>query len=79
MTPNTQILSTEQIIIEFPTKSTANLNLFTYDLGTGLIDGSYIKVDVIGGSFSNTFMKCRIFHGDVTYGKSAKIACGSFT
>lgn len=79
MTPNTQILANEQIVIEFPTKSTAGLKLFTKDLSTGLADGSYIKVDVIGGTFTNSFMKCRLFHGDVTYAKSAKIVCGGLT
>ena len=79
ITPNTQILADEQIVIQFPTKSTAGLKLFTYDLSTGLIDGSFIKVDIIGGDFTNTFMKCRLFHGDVNFAKSAKIVCGAFT
>jgi hypothetical protein len=78
LTPNTQILTTEQIIIEFPTKSTSGLVLFQNDLGTGLTDGSDIKVDVIGGDFTNTFMKCRLFLGDSTFSKSTKIVCGAF-
>jgi hypothetical protein len=78
LTPNTQIMTTEQIIIEFPTKSTSGLVLFQNDLGTGLTDGSDIKVDVIGGDFTNTFMKCRLFWGDSTYSKSTKIVCGAF-
>jgi hypothetical protein len=78
LTPNTQILQTEQIILEFPTKSTAGLELFDKDLGTGLGDGADIKMDVIGGTFSNTFMKCRLFWGDPNFAKSTKIVCGRF-
>ena len=78
LTPNTQILTTEQIIIDFPTKSTAGLVLFQNDLGTGLADGVDIKMDVIGGDFSNTFMKCRLFWGDSAFSKSTKIVCGAF-
>jgi hypothetical protein len=77
LTPNTQILTTEQIIIDFPTKSTAGLVLFQNDLGTGLADGGDIKVDVIGGDFGNTFMKCRLFWGDSAFSKSTKIVCGA--
>jgi hypothetical protein len=78
LTPNTQILQTEQIILEFPTKSTAGLTLFDKDLGTGLGDGADIKMDVIGGTFSNTFMKCRLFWGDPNFAKSTKVVCGRF-
>lgn len=78
LTPTTQILTTEQIILDFPTKSTGNLVLFQNDLGTGLSDGSDIKVDIIGSDFTNTFMKCRLFWGDSTFSKSTRIVCGGF-
>ena len=52
--------------------------MFSNNLGTGLTDGSDIKVDIIGGDFTNTFMKCRIFLGDSIFAKSVKIVCGEF-
>lgn len=67
------------MIIEFPTISTAGLVLFQNDLGTGLSDGSNINVDIIGGSFSNTFMTCKLFLGDYANSKSTKIVCGQFS
>jgi hypothetical protein len=79
LTPTTTIETTEQLTFEFPTKSTAGLLLFDDDLGTGLADGAFINADVIGGDFSNSFMKCKIFHGDQTFAKSAKIVCGEFS
>jgi hypothetical protein len=79
LTPTTTIQTFQQIVIEFPTKSSAGATLFSNDLGTGLIDGSLIPVDVIDGDFDNTFMKCRLFYGDQTNSKNAKVVCGSFT
>jgi hypothetical protein len=79
LTPTTTIQTNQQIVVEFPTKSSAGANLFSNDLGTGLTDGSLIAVDVIDGNFDNTFMKCRLFYGDQANSKNAKIVCGSFT
>lgn len=53
--------------------------LFAKDLGTGLSDGSIIPTDVIGGNFDNTLMTCRLFWGDQTNSKNAKVVCGSFS
>jgi hypothetical protein len=81
ITPSTQILATQQIVVEFPTKdnSASGLVLFTNDLGYGLTDGNVIKTDIIGGDFNNGFMTCQLFNGDSTHSKSAKIVCGQFT
>ncbi len=55
------------------------MNLFANDLGTVTADGGDIITDIIGGSFTTSFMKCRLFYGDQTYHKPAKIVCGGFT
>ena len=39
LTPTTTIQTHHQIVIEIPTKSSAGMNLFADDLGTGLNDG----------------------------------------
>ena len=48
-------------------------------MGTGTADGQDIITDVIGGDFSTTDMKCRLFHGDQTNYKPARVICSSFT
>lgn len=76
--PTTTIAPTHQLVIEIPTKSISGQNLFSGDLGSGLSDNSWFPTDVITG-FSNAFMVCRLFKGDQTNGKNAKIVCGSFS
>lgn len=68
----------DQIVIEIPTKSSAGLNLFANDLGSGLSDGSNFVTDIVSGAFSTTFMNCRIFLGDQSNYKPVRIVCGAF-
>ena len=42
-------------------------------------DGGDLTTDVIDGDFTNSFMKCRLFHGDQTNSKAARIICGDFS
>lgn len=48
-----------------------------YANGTSYADGDSIPFDMLN-AFSQSFMVCRLFHGDQTNGKPAKIVCGSF-
>ena len=79
LTPSTTIQTHHQIVIEVPTRGADGRNLFADDLGTGVSDGGDLTTDVIDGDFSNTFMKCRLFHGDQTNYKAARIICGDFS
>lgn len=79
LTPTTTIGQYDQIVIEIPTKSAAGVALFANDLGTGTPDGGNIITDVIGGTFTTSFMSCRLFWGDQANSKPAKIVCGGFT
>jgi hypothetical protein len=79
VSPTTTILTTQQLIIEVPTASSSGMNLFANDLGTGLADGANIPIDILGGSFSQGFMTCRLFQGDQARSRPGKIVCGSFT
>jgi hypothetical protein len=78
LTPTTTITTTDQIVIEVPTKSSAGTSLFADDLGLGINDGGDMTIDIIGGDFTNTFMKCRLFHGDQSNSKVARIICANF-
>ena len=78
MTPTTTITVNDQIVIEIPTKSSTGTAAFANDLGTGTADGDQITYDIIKGDFTTGFMICRLFHGDQTNGKNAKIICGGF-
>jgi hypothetical protein len=53
--------------------------LFSNTLGYSQ-DNLDVPVDVMdsAGDFANGFMKCRVFLGDSTYSKPAKIVCGQF-
>lgn len=66
-------------MIEVPTISASGATLFNNDLGTGVTDGSNIPYDNLGSSFSQTFMKCRLFYGDQASHKPGKIVCGQFS
>lgn len=79
LTPTTTIGQNDQIVIEVPTKGSSGTTYYANDLGTGISDGGDMKTDVIGGTFSNSFMNCRLFLGDQTNGKPARIVCGGFT
>ena len=79
LTPTTTIQTHHQIVIEVPTKGTDGRTLFANDLGTGVSDGGDLTTDVIDGDFTNTFMKCRLFHGDQGNSKAARIVCGDFS
>ena len=79
LSPTTVIDTNDQIVIEIPTRSSKGTNLFANDLGTGLDDGEDITTDIIDGAFTDTFMKCRLFHGSQTYYKPAKVICGDFS
>lgn len=79
LTPTTTILTTQQIVIEVPTVSASGATLFANDLGTGVTDGQDIPYDNLGSSFSQTFMKCRLFYGDQANSKPGKIVCGQFS
>lgn len=76
ITPTTTIQTTQQIVIEVPTKSTAGSNLFADDLGTGIADGATLPVDILASPFSSGFMSCRLFKGDQANYKPARIVCG---
>ena len=76
ITPTTTITMTHQIIIEVPTKSSKGATLFANDLGLGLADGAIMPIDIMEAPFANGFLKCRLFHGDRTHYKPAKIVCG---
>jgi hypothetical protein len=78
ITPTTTITTTQQLVIEVPTISASGVNLFNNDLGYGTADGSFVNVDILGGSFSQGFMQCKLFSGSRTYYKNAKIICGNF-
>lgn len=83
VTPTTTILTTQQLVIEIPTKGTNGYALFANDLGytyangTAYADGDSIPFDMLVG-FSQNFMVCRLFYGDQANGKPARIVCGSF-
>lgn len=79
LTPTTTIGQYDQIVVEIPTRGSDGTTYYANDLGTGIADGGDIKTDVISGAFSNTFMNCRLFLGDQSNYKSAKIICGGFT
>lgn len=78
LTPTTTIAQTDSIVIEIPTKSTIGTNLYANDLGTGIADGGDLTTDILGSDFPTNFMNCRLFHGDQTNSKLAKIVCGNF-
>lgn len=81
--PTTTIQTTQQLVIEIPTKGIdgnilyANNLGMTYANGTSYGDGDSIPFDMLN-SLSQSFMVCRMFHGDQTNGKPARIVCGSF-
>jgi hypothetical protein len=79
LTPTITILTTQQLVIEIPTIGANGNVLFANDLGTGVTDGQSIPYDNLGSDFSQTFMTCRLFLGDRTNYKPAKIVCGQFT
>lgn len=83
VTPTTTIQTTQQLVIEIPTKGSNGYALFannlgmTYANGTSYADGDSIPFDMMN-SFSQSFMVCRLFHGDQANSKPARIVCGSF-
>ncbi len=77
ITPTTTIQTTQQLIIEVPTKSSAGAYLFSNDLGTGIADGNTIPIDILAAPFSTGFMSCRLFRGDQANYKPARIVCGN--
>ena len=79
ITPTVTIETTQQIIIEVPTKSSAGATLFADDLGTGNSDGAVFTIDIMAAPFAQEFMSCRLFHGDRAYYKPARIVCGGLT
>jgi hypothetical protein len=79
ITPTTTILTTQQLVIEVPTVSANGNLLFANDLGTGVDDGASIPYDTMNSVFSQTFMTCRLFHGDRANSKPGRIVCGQFT
>lgn len=52
--------------------------LFANNLGTSYTDGQSIPYDVLNTQFTQTFMNCRIFHGDQANYKPGRIVCGNF-
>ena len=78
ITPTTTITTTQQIVIEIPTRSSKGDGLFADDLGSGVDDGGDIITDIIDGDFSGEFMDCRLFHGDYNNYKPARVICGGF-
>jgi hypothetical protein len=79
ISPTTTIQTTQQIIIEIPTKSSAGTHLFAHNLGLStILDGGSIPVDVLASPFSTGFMSCNLFHGDQVRYKPARIVCGNF-
>jgi hypothetical protein len=77
ITPTTTIQTTQQLILEIPTKSSAGAVLFADDLGTGLADGAVFPIDILDTTFNTGFMACRLFHGDNTFYKPARVVCGN--
>lgn len=78
LTPTTTIQTTQQIVIEVPTIAANGNTLFANNLGTTYTDGQSIPYDSLNGQFSQTFMTCRIFHGNQANYKPGKIVCGNF-
>lgn len=78
LNPTTTIAMNHQLVLEIPTKSLEGTLLFANDLGTGIANYGWVPVDMLYG-LSNTFMQCKMFRGDQTNGKSARIICGAFT
>ena len=79
LSPATTIQTTQQLVIEVPTTAAAGQSLFANDLGSGLSDGEDMPHDILDNDFSQGFMKCRLFHGDHTNHKPARIVCAEFT
>lgn len=79
LTPTTPITQTDQIVIEIPTRGSSGTTLFGNDLGTGVADGGALTTDIVGGTFTTSFMNCRLFLGDQTNYKSARVICSNFT
>lgn len=77
LNPTTTIATNHQLVIEIPTKSLEGTLLFANDLGTGISNYGWVPVDMLYG-LSNGFMTCKMFQGDQTNGKSARIICGAF-
>jgi hypothetical protein len=78
VTPTTTIQTTQQIIIEIPTRSASGTLLFGNDLGTGIADGGIIPVDILSPTtFTTGFMQCNLFRGDQTNYKPARVVCGN--
>lgn len=61
-----------------PTVAANGDALFANNLGTAYTDGQSIPYDVLNTQFSQTFMTCRIFHGNQANYKPGKIVCGDF-
>jgi hypothetical protein len=78
LTPTTTIQTTQQLVIEVPTVSASGSPLFDYNLGLSGSDGQSIPYDVMNTQFTESFMTCRLFWGDQTNSRPAKIVCGNF-
>lgn len=79
MTPTTPIAQTDQIIVQFPTLSSDLVTpLFDDNLGLNdYADGDVVPVDIFdSGALDNTFMTCRIYHGDEGRGHPVRLVCG---
>ena len=79
ITPTVTIQTTQQIVIEIPTKSSAGATLFANDLGLGLTDGATIPIDILQAPFTTGFMSCRLFLGDGSNYRPVRIVCGGLT
>ena len=72
------------MIMDFKIVATIHIKVEIYFIiawnsWVGLADGEDITTDIIDGDFTDSFMKCRLFHGSQTYHKAAKIICGDFS
>jgi len=50
------------LVIELPTKSIENINLFDSDAGTNLLDYTAMTIDIVNSS--SITMVCRFFNGN---------------
>lgn len=78
VSPTTTIQTTQQLVIEVPTRGADGRTLFANDLGTGLADGADVPHDILTTPFTNGFMICRLLYGDQSRDRPGRIVCGNF-
>jgi hypothetical protein len=78
LSPAVEITASQQIVLEFPTRSNDGSAMFAEDLGWNSVeDGDWIPADVFDCAFTNSYLSCHLFYGDYLRSISAKIICGN--